>query len=86
MDIIQPFTKDTILKNGLLVKKNEIRTFSNTTHKNKFKMDQGPNLNIRLTTIKLLEENTGRTLFDINQSNIFFDPPPRVMKIKKKGT
>ena len=42
MDIIQPFTKDTILKNGLLVKKNENRTFSNTTHKNKLKMDQGP--------------------------------------------
>ena len=33
-------------------------------------------------TIKLLEENTGRTLFDINHSKIFFDPPPRVMEIK----
>ena len=41
-------------------------------------------LNIRLGTIKLLEENTGRTLFDINRSNIFLDPPPRVMKIKTK--
>ena len=39
-------------------------------------------LNIRLDTIKLLEENTGRTLFDINHSKIFFDPPPRVMEIK----
>ena len=41
-------------------------------------------LNIRLDTIKLLEENIGRTLFDINPSKIFFDPPPRVMEIKPK--
>ena len=39
-------------------------------------------LNVRLDTIKPLEENIGRTLFDINHSNIFFDPPPRVMEIK----
>ena len=38
-------------------------------------------LNVRLDSIKLLEENTGRTLFDINHSNIFFDPPPTVMEI-----
>ena len=43
-------------------------------------------LDVRLDTIKLLEENIGRTLFDINRSNIFFDPPPRVMKIKTKKT
>ena len=41
-------------------------------------------LNIRPETIKLLEENIGRTLNDINQSKIFFDPPPRVMEIKTK--
>ena len=39
-------------------------------------------LNVRLHTIKLLEENIGRTLFDIKHSNIVLDPPPRVMKIK----
>ena len=39
-------------------------------------------LNIRPETIKLLEENTGRTLNDINQSKILYDPPPRVMEIK----
>ena len=39
-------------------------------------------LNVRPDTIKLLEENIGRTLFDINCSNIFLDPPPRAMKIK----
>ena len=41
-------------------------------------------LNIRLDNIKLLEENVGRTLFYINHSKIFFNPPPRVMKIKTK--
>ena len=34
--------------------------------------------------MELLEENIGRTLFDINHSNIFFDPLPRVMEIKTK--
>ena len=41
-------------------------------------------LNVRPDTIKLLEENIGRTLYDINHSKIFFDPPPREMKIKTK--
>ena len=41
-------------------------------------------LNVRLGTIKLLEENIGKTLFDINHSKTFFDPVPRVMKIKTK--
>ena len=41
-------------------------------------------LNVRPGTIKLLEENIGKTLFDINHSKIFFDPPPRVMEIKSK--
>ena len=40
--------------------------------------------NIRSETIKLLEENRGRTLSDINQSKILYDPPPRVMEIKQK--
>ena len=35
-------------------------------------------------TIKLLEENIGRTVSDIYRSKIFFHPPPRVMKIKTK--
>ena len=41
-------------------------------------------LNVRQETIKLLEENIGRTLDDINQSKILCDPPPRVMEIKAK--
>ena len=36
-------------------------------------------LNIRPKTIKLLKENIGRTLNDINQSKILYDPPPRVI-------
>ena len=40
-------------------------------------------LNVRPETIKLLEENIGRTL-DINQSKILYDPSPRVMEIKTK--
>ena len=36
-------------------------------------------LNVRPGNIKLLEENTGRILFDINHSKILFDSPPRVM-------
>ena len=41
-------------------------------------------LNGRPETIKLLEENKGRTLDDISQSKILYDPPPRVMEIKAK--
>ena len=43
-------------------------------------------LNVRPGTIKFLEKNIGRTLFDINCSMIFYDPPPRVMKLKAKIT
>ena len=41
-------------------------------------------LNVRLETIKLLEESIGRTLDDINQSKIIYDPPPRAVEIKIK--
>ena len=41
-------------------------------------------LNLRPETIKLLEENIGRTCVDINQSKILWDPPPRVTEIKTK--
>ena len=41
-------------------------------------------LDVRSETIKLLEENIGQTLFDINHSNIFSDPHLRVMTVKTK--
>ena len=41
-------------------------------------------LNVRPATIKLLEENIGRTVFDINHSKILSDPAPRGMEIKTK--
>ena len=41
-------------------------------------------LNVRPDTVKLSEENIGRTFFDINHRSIFFDSHPRVMEIKTK--
>ena len=43
-------------------------------------------LNVRLETIKQLEENMGRTLDDTDQRKILYDPPPWVMEIKTKGS
>ena len=40
--------------------------------------------NIRPETITLLEENTGKTLSDINHSRILYDLPPRILDIKAK--
>ena len=41
-------------------------------------------LNLRPETIKVLEENIGKTLSNINHSRILYDPPPRVTGIKGK--
>ena len=56
--------------------------FSNTIYKNNSKWVK--ELNLRLKTIKVLEENIGRTHLDINHSNICLEPPPRTMEIKTK--
>ena len=53
------------------MKKNEIRTLPNTIHKCKLKWIK--DLNVRPETIKLLKENIGRALNDINQSKILYD-------------
>ena len=54
-----------------------------TPHK-KIKSKWIKDLNSRPDTIKFLKENKGRTVFYINHSKTFFDPPPRVMEIKTK--
>ena len=41
-------------------------------------------LNVRLDTIELLEENIGRTFFDINHSSIFLDPSLTAQETKAK--
>ena len=59
-----------------------LNSSGNTAHKNKLKMDK--DLNVRPETIKLLEENIGKTLSDIHHSRILYDPPPRILEIKAK--
>ena len=62
-------------------KNRDFKTLPNIIHRNsKWNKD----LNVRPDTIKLFNENIGREFFDINHSNIFFDPPPRIMKTKPK--
>ena len=53
-----------------------------TIHKDNSKWIK--DLNVRSETIKLLEENIGRMLSDINHSKILYDQLPRVMEIKTK--
>ena len=43
-------------------------------------------LNVKPETIKLLEENIGKTRSNINHSRILYGPPPRILKIKEKIT
>ena len=62
--------------------KNEIRTFSNIVTKISSKWIK--DLNIKPDPVKLLKENIGRTLFDINSSNILWDPSLKA-KNKEKG-
>ena len=64
------------------MEKRETRTLPNTIRKINSKWIKG--LNIRPDAIKLLEENLGQTLSDINDSNIFSELPPRIMTIKTK--
>ena len=62
--------------------KNETRTLPNTYTKINSKWIK--ELNVRPETIELLEENIGRTLYDINQSKILCVPPLRGMEINIK--
>ena len=54
------------------------------THLTKINSKWIKNLNVRPETIKLLEEDIGKTLSDINHSRILYGPPPRILKIKAK--
>ena len=69
-------------KPGNFMQKNEIRTFSTPYTKTNKKWIKGPNESV--DTIKLLDENRGKTLFEINCYKISSDPHSRVMKIKTK--
>ena len=64
------------------MQKNEIRKLPKpyTNVNSKWTTD----LNVRPETIKLLEENIGRTLKDINHNNILYDKPPRIKEIETK--
>ena len=61
---------------------NETRAHPHTMHKNKLKWLK--DLNIRQDTIKLLEENIGKTLSDINIMNIFSGQSPKAVEIRAK--
>ena len=50
----------------------------------KINSKRSKDLKVKPETIKLLEENIGKTLSDTNHSRILCDPPPRVMEIKAK--
>ena len=69
-------------KNWTATCKSEIRTLPNTYTKINSKWIK--DLNVRPETIKLLEENIGRTLNDINESKILYDTLARVTEIKTK--
>ena len=62
--------------------KNDIRTLPNTIHKDKLKMDSRPKCKTR--KYKTLRGKHSRTLDDVNQSKILYDPPPTVTEIKTK--
>ena len=64
------------------LQKNETRTLSNTIHKINSKSIK--DLNVRPETIKLLEENIGKTLSNINHNRVFYDTPPRILEMKAK--
>ena len=78
----QPLQKMVLGKLDSYMEKNEIGTLPNTYTKINSKWIK--DLSVRPETIKLLDENIGRRLFNINHSKIIYDPPPKVTEIKAK--
>ena len=66
------------------VKKKKMKLEHPLTPYTKITLKWIKDLKVRLDTIKFLEEHIDRTPFDINCSNIFSEPSPRVMEIKTK--
>ena len=78
----QSFQQVVLGKPDSCTKVNETRTYFHTTHKNKFKMLK--DLKMREDTIKLLEENIGKTLSDIININVFLHQTPKAIETRAK--
>ena len=76
----QSFQQVTLGNLNSCMQISESRTHPHTIHENKWLKD----LNIRQDTIKLLEENTGKTFSDINLTNVFSGQSPKATEIKAK--
>jgi len=64
------------------MQKNETGPYPYTTHKNRLKMGERPN--VRQESIKILGENTGSNLFDLSCSNFFLHTSPKAREAKAK--
>ena len=64
------------------MQKNETRRFSYTIHKDKLKMDERSN--VRQDSIKILEKNTGNTVFELGHSNFLQDTSTKAKETKAK--
>ena len=63
------------------MQKSNTGLLSYTLHKNKLKMDK--DLNVRQETIRILEENAGRNLFDLGCSNFLLDASPKARETSR---